>query len=139
MKFEAKLFLVIALFFAAEFFIYGFWSQAHDGNFWYEPVGLVGFALAFGLGLMIGGFCWWTGRKIDLRPDDDPEGEISDVEGNYGFFAPYSWWPLYLGGAGALVFLGLAIGWWLVIMSIPLLALASVGWCFEFFRGERAI
>lgn len=139
MKAEAKLFAFCAVFFLVEMFIYGFWSQSQYGNFLWEPVGIVGFLLAFGLSAMISGFCWWTGRKIDLRPDDNPDGEIDEIEGNYGFFSPYSWWPLFLGGAGALVFLGLAIGWWLVIMGIPLLALAACGWVFEYFRGEDAI
>ena len=133
MKTEAKLFGYIGAFFVVEFFIYGLWSH------WDEPVGTVGFALAVGLCLMISFFCWWTGRKTDLRPDDNPEGEIDEIEGDYGFFSPYSWWPLYLGGAIALVFLGLAIGWWLVILAMPLVGLAAAGWVFEYFRGENAI
>lgn len=139
MKAEFRLFFGLAAFFLVEFFIYGFWSVGYYGSFFWEPVGLVGFILAFGLSMMIGGFSWWTGRKTDPRPDDNPEGDIDEVEGDYGFFSPYSWWPLYLGGSGAIVFLGLAVGWWLVILGIPLMALAAVGWVFEYFRGEDAI
>ncbi|TWP36997.1 cytochrome c oxidase subunit 4 [Leekyejoonella antrihumi] len=133
MKVESALFGVIGSFFAMMCLIYGFWS------YWDEPVGTVGFALGAALCFMISFFCWWTGRKTDLRPDDNPEGEIDEIEGDYGFFSPYSWWPLYLGGAAALMFIGLAVGWWLVILAVPLVALASVGWVFEYFRGDDAI
>ncbi len=133
MKVEYKLFAVLFVFSAVMGVIYGIFTH------WHEPVGVVGLFLTGGLALMIAFFFWWTGRKTDLRPDDDPDGEISSVEGEFGFFSPHSWWPLFLGASGAIVFLGLAVGWWLVILGIPLLALSAVGWVFEYFRGEEAI
>lgn len=133
MKVEYKLFAILGAFFLIMAFIYGFFSGGS------EPVGVVGFGLSFGLCLMIAFFLWWTGRKTDLRPDDNPEGLISDVEGDYGFFSPHSWWPLFLAASGAIVFLGLAVGWWMVILGTPLLALSAVGFVMEYFRGEDAI
>ena len=37
------------------------------------------------------------------------------------------------------VALGLAVGWWIVFIAAPLVALAVVGWVFEYFSGEHAI
>lgn len=133
MKVEFKLFAVVGLFMAIMATIYGIFSK------WEEPVGSVALYLSAALCALIAGFMWWTGRKIDLRPDDDPFGEQEDVEGDYGFFSPHSWWPLFLGGALALVALGLAVGWWLVMLAVPFVALASVGWVFEYFHGENSI
>lgn len=133
MKVEYKLFAILVVFMAIMGTIYGIFTH------WEEPVGAVGLYLSAGLCALIAGFLWWTGRKIDLRPDDDPLGEQSDVEGDYGFFSPHSWWPLFLGGACALIALGLAVGWWLVMLAFPLVALAAVGWVFEYFHGEHSI
>ena len=133
MKVEYKLFSILFGFSVVMAVIYGIFTH------WHEPVGVVGLFLTSGLCLMIAFFLWITGRKIDLRPDDNPEALISDVEGDYGFFSPHSWWPLFLGASGAIVFLGLAVGWWMVILGIPLLALSAIGWVFEYFRGEEAI
>jgi hypothetical protein len=43
-----------------------------------------------------------------------------------------------LAAAGAIVFLGLAVGWWLMYIGIGLGALALVGWAFEYWRGAHA-
>ena len=133
MKVEYKLFSILFSFSAVMGVIYGIFTH------WHEPVGVVGLFLTAGLCLMIAFFLWFTGRKIDLRPDDNPDALISDVEGDFGFFSPHSWWPFFLGLSGAIVFLGLAVGWWMVIIGIPLLALSAIGWVFEYFRGEEAI
>jgi hypothetical protein len=53
-------------------------------------------------------------------------------------YAPWSWWPLAIAGSAAVVFLGLAVGWWLVYVGIALSAIALVGWVFEFSRGQHA-
>ena len=133
MKVEYKLFSILFSFSLIMALIYGYFTR------WHEPVGVVGLFLTAGLCLMIAFFLWFTGRKIDLRPDDNPDALISDVEGDFGFFSPHSWWPLFLGLSGAIVFLGLAVGWWMVIIGLPLLALSAIGWVFEYFRGEEAI
>lgn len=133
MKVEYTIFGILCVFFGIVALIYGFFTKFH------EPVGFVALLLASGLGLMISFFLYITGRKIDLRPDDNPDGKISDIEGDYGFFSPHSWWPLFLAASGAIVFLGLAVGWWMVIIGMPLLALSAIGWVFEYFRGEDAI
>ena len=133
MKVEFKMFGIIAVFFFVMGTIYGIFT------YWREPVGSVALYLSGGLCTLIAGFLWWTGRKIDLRPDDDPLGEQADVEGDYGFFSPHSWWPLFLGASCAILGLGLAVGWWLVMLAVPFIALAAIGWVFEYFHGEHSI
>ena len=86
-----------------------------------------------------GFYLWWTARKLDDRPEDDPAAPISAAEGEYGFFSPHSWWPLPLAAGAALMFLGLAVGWWLLIIGAVVGGMALIGWTFEYFRGENAV
>jgi hypothetical protein len=133
MTVEFKLFAWIGGFFTIVGLIYG--TITH----WKEPVGPFGLLLCAGLSALIGFYLWWTGRKLDPRPEDDPLALISVAEGEYGFFSPHSWWPLVLAASSAVVFLGLAVGWWLFTIGICLAALATIGWTFEYFRGENAV
>jgi len=105
---------------------------------WDEPVGVACLFLTAGLALLIGGYLAYTARVIDARPEDDPYGEIAEGSGELGEFAPYSWWPLAAAGGAALLFAGLAIGWWLVFIGVGFSALGVIGWVYEFYRGEHA-
>ncbi|MBB2921546.1 cytochrome c oxidase subunit 4 [Cellulomonas cellasea] len=131
MKLEAKLFLYGILFFVPVGVIYAVWS---DG----EPVGTLGIPLVGGLVGMIGGYLALLARRIDARPEDDPLGEIEQGAGDQGVYSPWSWWPLAIALAAALVFAGLAMGWWLVGLGSVLGLVALVGFVFEFSRGQHA-
>jgi len=133
MKVEYKLFVMIGGFFGVVGLIYGVVTH------WREPVGPFGLFLAAGLASLIAFYLWETGRKLDPRPEDDPLAPISAAEGEYGFFSPHSWWPVAVGFSTAVLFLGLAVGWWLAIIGIFLAALATIGWTYEYFRGENAV
>jgi hypothetical protein len=130
-KLEAKLFLYGILFFVPVGVIYAVWS---DG----EPVGTLGIPLVGGLVGMIGGYLALLARRIDDRPEDDPLGEIEQGAGDQGVYSPWSWWPLAIALAAALVFAGLAMGWWLVGLGSVLGLVALVGFVFEFSRGQHA-
>lgn len=132
MKVETWLFSAGVFFFAPIAVIYGFVTK------WQEPVGVVAIVLSAGLSLLIGFYLWWTSRRIDPRPEDDPTADISEGAGELGQFAPYSWWPLPLGLAGAMIFAGFAIGIWLSLIGLGLGAISLVGWVYEFYRGEHA-
>jgi hypothetical protein len=131
-KIETTLFGAGTFFFIPLAIIYGIVTS------WHEPVGASALFLTGGLALLIGLFLWITSRRIDPRPEDDPSADISEGAGEQGVFAPYSWWPLPVGLAGALVFAGLALGWWLVGIGMVFGAIALVGWVYEFYRGEHA-
>ncbi len=133
MKVEIKLFGLLVPIFVGFTLIYGYFTQ------WNEWVGIVGLALSSALAAFVSGFLWLTARKMDLRPDDNPQGEIAEAAGDYGFFSPHSWWPQWLGLSSAVLFLGVAVGWWMVIIAAPFAAVAVVGWTFEYFRGQNAV
>jgi hypothetical protein len=105
---------------------------------WQEPVGVVAVALTAGLALLIGVYFFVLSMRIDPRPEDDPLGEIAQGAGELGEFSPYSWSPMLLGFSGALVFAGLAVGWWLFFIGAGLSALAVVIWVYEYYGGEHA-
>jgi hypothetical protein len=131
MRTEAKTFLYLVPWFIAVGLVYGFWSG-------WEPVGSLGIILVAGLMLMIGAYFGVLVRRIDPRPEDNPEGDIEQGAGDQGVYSPWSWWPLAIASAAAVTFLGLAVGWWMVYVGTAFGMLALVGWVFEFSRGQHA-
>ena len=131
MKVESRLHLFLAPFFLLMALVYGFWSG-------WEPVGSAALFLTFGLAAMIGGYLALTAKRIDARPEDDPDGLIEQGAGDQGVYAPWSWWPLAIAASAAICFLGLALGWWIVGIGVVLGSIALVGWVFEFSRGQHA-
>lgn len=132
MKIESWIFLGGTPLFAAFGIVYGAVTS------WEEPVGVACLFLTAGLAILVGGYLAFTAKHIDARPEDDRFGEIADGAGELGEFAPYSWWPLAVAGSGAVLFTGVAVGWWLVGIGVLLVGIAVVGWVFEFYRGEHA-
>ena len=112
--------------------LYAVWSD-------FEPVGTTALLLLVGMWGMVGFFLSLQSRKVDPRPEDDPAARIEDHPTNdYGFFAPFSWWPFVLGIAVTLVFLGLAAGWWIFGLGLALAVVGVAGHAFEFNRGPHA-
>ncbi len=133
MKVEEGLFIAGFFAFLPVALVYGWLTE------WDELVGPVALGLLAIMCGMIGVYLRLTAGKLDPRPEDDPAALQSAAEGDYGFFAPTSWWPLPLSIGAALLFTGLAVGWWLFIVGLVVGTLALIGWCFEFFRGDNAI
>ena len=132
MRIETKLFLYLFAFFVPVTLIYGLWST-------WEPVGTTALVLTALLFALTGFYLLMTGKKLPLRPEDNAGGEIEDAEGNYGYFVASSWTPLWLGGSAAIIFAGLAVGWWLVIIGVVFGVVAVCLWVFESFSGEYSI
>lgn len=130
MKVEANIFNGIGLFLVPVIPVY--WHYSHD---WTGTVALV---MTFGLCALVGFYLYFTAKRIDQRPEDDPTALIEDGAGELGFFSPHSWWPLILAGAGAMGFLGLAVGLWMFALSVPIFAFAVFGFVFEYYRGDHA-
>ena len=133
MRVESRLFLYLIGFFAPITLVYGFWTR------WAEPIGLTSLLLTSLLFLLTGFYLWRTGKELPFRPEDNPKGEISDAEGDYGYFVASSWTPLWLGLSSAVMFAGLAIGWWLFIIGAIFGVVALLLWVFESFSGEYSI
>jgi Cytochrome c oxidase subunit IV len=131
-KVETLLFSSGVLFFSPIAIIYGIVTQ------WHEPVGVAALLLTAGLAFLIGLYLWITARRIEPRPEDDPYGEIRQGFGEQGVFAPYSWWPLPLAFGSAVVFAGMAVGVWMILIGLGISSVALVGWVFEYYRGEHA-
>ncbi len=104
MKVEMKLFGILIPFFVVMTLVYA-WATAGT-----ELVGIVGLALTGALCAFIAFYLWLTARRLDVRPEDRLDGEIAEQAGDFGFFSPHSWWPLWLGLASATLFLGIAVG-----------------------------
>jgi hypothetical protein len=130
MKFEGGLFIGCAIFFGVVDVIYWFLSK--------EVTGTTALALAVALAFLTGFYLLFTGRRLPLRPEDTPDGEIEEGTGELGFFSPHSWWPLYVGLAAALAAFGVAIGWWLFLIGLLALFLTVIGFVFEYYRGVWA-
>lgn len=133
MKVEAKLFAFLVPFFLIVAGTYTYFTGVS------EWVGIVGLLLTAVMCAFVAWFLWYSGRKVDARPEDDLDGEISDQSGDYGHFAPYSWWPLWLALAISIVTTGIGVGWWLVVVATPFLIWSVIGWTMEFFHGEKAV
>lgn len=131
MKFTSKLFLAGILFFVPVGLIYAVFSDR-------EPVGMLAIPLTGGLAAMIGGYLWLVARRSETLPADDSQAEIADHAGEQGVFSPWSWWPLVLAFSAAVVFTGLAVGWWLFGIGIAVGVIGLVGWVYEFSRGKHA-
>ena len=130
MKVEGRIFVVLFVFLAISTVVYGVLSH--------EWVGTTALALSSGLAFLIGYYVLFTGRRIDDRPEDDPEGEVADGAGELGFFSPHSWWPLALAASASIVALGLVFAWWLVALGLVALTMSIIGFVFEYYRGQEA-
>lgn len=125
---ETKIFGFWTLFFAIVAAIYAWFTYGHElaGTAALIVTALISGSLTF--------YLWWTGRKTAERPEDDADGEIAEAEGDYGYFAPRSIWPPLLALTASIACFGIAIGWWLVMLDVPLAFFAIIGWTFEHFR-----
>ncbi|ACV06638.1 cytochrome c oxidase subunit 4 [Kytococcus sedentarius] len=134
MKVEGKLFWYLVPPLVLFFLVYSFWTG------WNEWVGAIGLALSAAMVAMIGWYIGVTAKTLPgLRPEDDRYGHIDQISGHYGHFAPYSWWPLWLALAAAVVFLGVAMGWWIVYIGSVFLVFAVIGWVYEYFSGAHHV
>ncbi|CAA9328909.1 MAG: Cytochrome c oxidase polypeptide IV [uncultured Nocardioidaceae bacterium] len=130
MRSEALVITAVAVFATVVTPIYWFMSNDWTGTSALVMTALLGFLLAFFLGVLA--------KQIPTRPEDNKEGDISDGAGELGFFPPFSWWPLAVAAAFAVFALGVAIGWWLAAVGLALSLLAIMGYVFEYYRGLHA-
>jgi len=136
MKTEWRIFLTVAAFLFGVAILYGAWTHGESGRI--EWVGTVALLLSFLLCSMCGGFFWFISRRIDLRPEDRPDGEIADGAGEVGFFSPGSYWPFGLALAAAIAGTGLVF-WqmWLLGLGLVAVIFAACGLLFEYYSGTR--
>ena len=98
-----------------------------------EPVGVAGLFLTGGLTLIIGTYFRFVSRRLEERPEDNPEAEVSDGAGDVGFFSPGSYWPIAVAASAALMGISLAFFYmWAMVISGFLLLAAVGGLVFEY-------
>jgi hypothetical protein len=130
MKVEARIFEIIMAFFFLSAVVYGLWSH--------EPAGSAALTLTGGLALIIGTYFRFVSRRVRMRPEDNPQAEVSDGAGEMGFFSPGSYWPVGIALAASVVAAALAFDqWWLVAMGLVLVLGAVAGLVFEYHIGPR--
>lgn len=125
MKVESRIFEIITVFFFVAGIIYTVLSH--------EVVGVVGLFLTGGLSLIIGTYFRFVSRRLESRPEDNADAEVSDGAGDVGFFSPGSYWPIAVAGAASILGLGLAFFYaWLIAIGVVVVLLAAGGLVFEY-------
>jgi hypothetical protein len=149
---NTNLFWVLAGFFALSAVVYGIWSAfdpiaaqiTGPGGFENttgqpEWVGVVGISLSAVLSIFIAFYLRLVQRAQGGElPEDRLDADIDDGDAEQGHFSPWSWWPMVLAAALALLFLGLAVGVWIAFIGAPLVLIGVVGWNYEYYRRNFA-
>ncbi|RZU65264.1 cytochrome c oxidase subunit IV [Microterricola gilva] len=134
MRVNSVLFWILTVFFVIVAAIYGFWTVIETGHL--EWVGTIAIALS---GILSGFIAFYLDRVFAAQggdlPEDRLDANIDDGDAELGFFSPWSWWPIMLGGSLALFMLGLAVGFWISFIAVGILAISIVGWVYEYYRG----
>jgi hypothetical protein len=136
MKSEWRLFGILAVFLFIATFVYAGWTDGQMGHV--DWIGSTALALSTLLLLMCGGFFWFVSRRIDPRPEDRPDAEISEGAGEVGFFSPGSYWPFGLAVSASIAGLGLVFWlWWLIGVGLLAVIFSACGLLFEYYSGTR--
>jgi len=130
MKVGGKLFALGTLTYVILGLIYWFMSR--------DAIGTTLLALTGGLAFLIAFYVLYTDKRLGLLPEDIETALISDIDPDYGFFSPYSWWPFVIGAAVFIFVLGFVFATWMMVLGVFALLLAVNGLIFEYYRGEFA-
>ena len=137
MHIEARLFEILTAFFVLAAIVYGVLTAIfqYGGIEWAGTTALV---LTAGLSLITGTFFRFVARRLDTRPEDYEDAEISDGAGELGFYAPHSWWPILIALAFSTAAVGAAL-WlpWLLAAGVVFVIAAVCGLVFEYYIGPE--
>lgn len=139
MRANANLFKILTGFFTIVTVTYVVWGLLDPMQYKVEWAG----TFALGLTALLSAFiAFYLGRVYKAQggelPEDRLDSNIDDGDPEMGFFSPWSWWPILLAGSTALLFLGLAVGFWISIIAVGLGLISLVGWVYEYYRGMFA-
>jgi hypothetical protein len=136
MQINTRMFWILAVFFGAIAVLYGAWTAIDAANNEVEWVGTIALALSAILASFI---AFYIGRTHVAQggelPEDRLDANIDDGDPELGFFSPWSWWPIMLAASAALLFLGLAVGFWICYLAVAIGVISLVGWVYEYYRG----
>jgi hypothetical protein len=137
MHIEARLFEILTAFFVLTAIGYGVLTAlfANGGLEWAGTTALV---LTSGLSLVIGTFFRFVARRLDTRPEDYEDAEVSDGAGELGFYSPHSWWPVLIALSASVTAVGAAL-WlpWLIVGGVAFVLSSVAGLVFEYYLGPE--
>jgi len=144
MKSEYRLFGLLTAFLFVVAAVYWFWTKGVAGTpgngSGPEWIGTTALILTGCLTGMITLSLWIISRRIDPRPEDRSDAEMSDGAGEVGFFSPGSYWPFGVALSGAITGLGL-VYWepWLIGLGVIAVLVTAAGFLFEYYTGSRRV
>ena len=137
MHIEARLFEILTAFCVIAAIAYGVLTAffQYGGIEWAGTTALV---LTACLSLLTGTFFRFVARRLDTRPEDYEDAEISDGAGELGFYAPHSWWPILIALSFSTAAVGAAL-WlpWLIAAGVVFVIAAVCGLVFEYYIGPE--
>ena len=103
-----------------------------------EWAGVTALVLTSGLTLITGTFFRFVARRLDTRPEDYEDAEISDGAGELGFYSPHSWWPVAIALSASVTAVGVAL-WlpWLIVAGVCFVLSTAAGLVFEYYTGPE--
>nr|WP_314141457.1 cytochrome c oxidase subunit 4 [uncultured Rhodococcus sp.] len=136
MKIEAKIFEILTVFFLLVGIVYTlFTGLSRTGVEW---AGVTAIFLSVGLTLIVGTYFRFVARRLDTRPEDFDDAEVSDGAGDLGFFSPGSFWPIVLAAAAAVTAIGFAFFQpWLIALGVVCVIVSAAGLVFEYHVGAE--
>ena len=136
MRANVNLFWILTAFFAIMAAVYTVWGLLDTSQGRVEWTGTFALALCSLLSLLIGFYLSRVhGAQGGELPEDRLDANIDDGDPEAGFFSPWSWWPILLAASTALLFLGLAVGFWICFIALGIGLISLVGWVYEYYRG----
>ena len=137
MKTNANLLWVLTVFFVIVTIVYVVWNLLDHGAVEWAGTFLLGLTAA-----LMALVAFYLGKVHAAQggelPEDRLDGNIDDGDPEMGFFSPWSWWPIFLAASTALIFLGLAVGYWICFIGLGIGLVALTGWVYEYYRGMFA-
>jgi hypothetical protein len=136
MKTEYRIFGGVAIFLIVTAIVYGWWTYYEFNQI--EWIGTVALTLSFALTGMCALYFWVVSRRIEPRPEDRHDAEMSEGAGVVGFFSPGSYWPFAIALAASAAGLGLVFWlWWLITAGLVGVTLTASAMLFEYHTGTR--
>jgi hypothetical protein len=137
MHIEARLFEFLTAFFLLAAVVYSALTEIF-GEGGVEWAGATALVMTAGLTLITGTFFRFVARRLDTRPEDYEDAEISDGAGELGFYSPHSWWPIIIALAASVTAVGVAM-WlpWLIAAGVVFVLTSAAGLVFEYYTGAE--
>ena len=132
MKSAGWIMLTTAFFFIPVGIVYGFLTNFE------EMVGFPALVVTGLMSIMVGGYILLHNKSVGAQAQDNEAGEISDEAYEYGFYSPWSWWPLVLATGAAIMFVGVAVGFWIMPFGAVISLVGLIGLVYEYDRGDHA-